>query len=86
MKIFVVIILGIILVAVFVQLYFIFRERNHLKADLGDLNSRLQALMKENANLQSEIQYFSYPENLEKELREKFNYKTPGEKMMIVVP
>ncbi len=86
MRVFVIIILGIILVAVFVQMYFIFKERNRLSADLDNLNNRLQALTKENADLQSEIEYFSHPENLEKELREKFNYKDPSEKMMIVVP
>lgn len=86
MRVFVIIILGIILAAVFVQMYFIFKERNRLSADLGNLNNRLQALTKENADLQSEIEYFSHPENLEKELREKFNYKQSGEKMIIVVP
>jgi cell division protein FtsB len=86
MRVFVIIILSIILAAVFVQMYFIFKERNRLKADLDNLDNRLQALVKENIDLKSEIEYFSHPENLEKELRERFNYKNPGEKMMIVVP
>ncbi len=86
MRVFVIIILGIILVAVFVQMYLVFKERNRLSADLDNLNNRLQALIKENTDLQSEIEYFSHPENLEKELREKFNYKNSGEKMIIVVP
>ncbi len=86
MRAFVIIVLSIVLVALSVQMYFIFNERNRLKTDLDDLDSRLQALLKENADLQSEIEYFSHPENLEKELREKFNYKRSDEKMIIVVP
>ncbi|NCO15467.1 hypothetical protein GW816_00990 [Candidatus Wolfebacteria bacterium] len=57
-----------------------------MKTDSDNLNSRLQALLKENADLQSDIEYFSHPENLEKELKSRFNYKKPGEKMMIIVP
>jgi len=86
MRVFIIIILGIVLSAVLVQSYFFIKERNSLKANLDNLNSRLQALLKENADLGSEIEYFSHPENLEKELKARFNYKKPGEEMMIVVP
>ena len=86
MRVFIIIILGIVLSAVLVQSYFFIKERNSLKANLDKLNSRLQALLKENADLGSEIEYFSHPENLEKELKARFNYKKPGEEMMIVVP
>ncbi len=86
MKVFIVIILSIILSAILVQSYFFIKERNRLKTDSDNLNSRLQALSKENADLQSDIEYFSRPENLEKELKSRFNYKKPGEKMMIIVP
>lgn len=81
-----IIILSLILIAVLTQIYFIFRERNQLKGDLENLNSRLTALLKENSQLQSDIEYFSHPENLEKELRSKSNLRKPDEKMMIIVP
>jgi len=86
MRVLIIIILIIILTLILIELYFLIKERNQLRADLDNLNSRLQALTKENAELQSEIEYFSHPENLEKELRSKFNYKKPDEKMMIIVP
>lgn len=86
MRVFIVIILSIILSAILAQSYFFIKERNRLKIDSDNLNSRLQALSKENADLQSDIEYFSRPENLEKELKSRFNYKKPGEKMMIIVP
>lgn len=78
--------MSIILMAVFTQVYFILKERNQLKTELNGLSSRLDSLLKENNDLQSEIEYFSHPENLEKELRLRFNYRKPDEKMMIIVP
>ena len=86
MKIAIIIILSIVLLAITVQVYLIFKERSQLKKELESSSNRLNALIKENAELGSEIEYFSRPENLEKELRAKFNYKKPGEKMMIITP
>lgn len=86
MKIGIIIIASIVILAISVQIFLIVKERNKLKIDLDSSNSRLQALLKENADLQSDIEYFSHPENLEKELKAKFNYKKPDEKMMIIVP
>ena len=41
---------------------------------------------KENFELQADLEYYARPENLEKELRSRFNYKKPGEKLIIIVP
>lgn len=81
-----IIILSLVLIGVSAQVYLILKESNGLKEDLDDLNGRMEALAKENTNLKSDIEYFSNPENLEKELKSRFNYKEMGEKMMIVVP
>ena len=86
MRFVIIIILIIILIAVLIQAYFILKERDQLKIKLDDLNGRLGVLLKENSDIQSEIEYFSHPENLEKELRARFNYKKPGEKMIIITP
>ncbi|MBI2515217.1 septum formation initiator family protein [Candidatus Wolfebacteria bacterium] len=86
MRLAIVLFLALVLAAVSTQGYFILRERNQLKAEVPNLNSRLSSLNKENENLKADIEYFSRPENLEKELRAKFNYKKPDEKLMIVVP
>lgn len=79
-------ILIVVLAVVLIQLYFVIIEKNNLKAKLDSLNDKLNVLSKENEKLKSEIEYFSVPENLEKELRAKFNYKKPGEKMIIIAP
>lgn len=86
MRILIAVILTVVLLAVGVQAYLIIKERDKLRTDLSDSNGRLQALVKENADLQSELEYFSHPENLEKELKSKFNYRESDEKMMIIVP
>ncbi|PIU98204.1 hypothetical protein COS61_02615 [Candidatus Wolfebacteria bacterium CG03_land_8_20_14_0_80_40_12] len=86
MRIVIVLILIAILSGVSLQIFLILKEFNQLKNRLNNLNSRLNVLLKENDDLRSEIEYFSHPENLEKELRSKFNYKKPGEEIIIITP
>lgn len=50
------------------------------------VRSRLSTLEGEQANLNEEVVYFSDIRNLAKELKSLFNYKKPGEKMMIIIP
>lgn len=50
------------------------------------LTSEFIQLEDNNKKIQGELEYLSDPHNLEKELRAKFNYRAPNEKMIIVVP
>lgn len=77
---------AVLLLALLTQIYFTFKERNQLKSNLQALTAKAQTLNKENIEIKSEIEYFKRPENLEKELRSKLNYKKPGEKMIIITP
>lgn len=86
MKIVIVIIIVIVIVMALAYVYFTFQEQRQIKGNLSNLNARIETLVKENEFLKSELEYFSEPENLEKELRTKFNFRKPDEKMMIVVP
>lgn len=61
-------------------------QLSHLRTAHDDLSQRLQASVLENKKLQEEIRFYSNPETMEQLLREKFNYKKPGETMIIVVP
>jgi len=79
-------ILMVLLLALLTQIYFTFKERNQLKSKLQTLTAEAQILNKENSEIESEIEYFKQPENFEKELRSKLNYKKPGEKMIIITP
>ena len=64
----------------------LFSEQKKLSQDLQELNMQIDELTKENESLKAQLDYFSYPENLEKELRARFNYKAPGEKFIILTP
>lgn len=86
MKIVIAIVIIIVIVMALVYIYFTFQEQRQLKENLFNLGARLETLLNENKEFKSEIDYFSKPENLEKELRTKFNFRKPDEKMMIVVP
>ncbi|MEK7062218.1 MAG: septum formation initiator family protein [Patescibacteria group bacterium] len=86
MKILIAVILIIILLFLLAQVYFIFKERNQLRREFRSLTEKSENLVVENEKIKSEIEYYSNPENLEKELRAKFNYKKIGEKMMIIAP
>ena len=64
----------------------LFIEHQGLSAEYADIEARMRSLQTDSANLTSDLQYYQDPANLEKELRSRFNYKAPGEKLVIVVP
>lgn len=57
-----------------------------LERSSNELTALTASIKAENGNLASDINYFSNPENQEKELKSKTNYKKPGEKMIIIIP
>lgn len=65
------------------RLYF---SNRSMSASAASLRERLAALADDSRNLKSDLEYLKIPENLEKELRSRFNYKKPGEKLIIIVP
>ena len=72
--------------AVGFQLYSLFKTEKEMEAELSVVQGKADYFSKENAELESKIDFLSQSENLEKEIKSKFNYKNPGEKMIIVVP
>jgi cell division protein FtsB len=86
MKIFAVIILVVLLGLVGVQIFSFFKQENDLNKALADVQARLVKAQNDEANLSATMQYLSNPTNLSKELRSQFNYKKPGETMIVIVP
>ncbi len=86
MKRVIAIILVLVLLVLFYELYQLYRYNGELRENLSFLNGKFSQFTKDNSELRSDLEYFSEPENLEKELRSRFNYKNPGEKLIIVVP
>jgi len=64
----------------------LYSDEKKLTEELRELNQQFYELAQENESLKAQIEYLSYPENLEKELRSRFNYKSPGEKFIILTP
>lgn len=79
-------VLIILLAIVGVQVYRLNNQRIKLESELARTTPRIESLEQENEKLVKDLEYFANPENLLKELKSKFNYKLPDEKMIIVVP
>lgn len=79
-------ILAIIITVVSVQTLKLFGKERDMNKQLQTSREKMESLSQENADLQAQIDYMSRKENLEKELRAKFNYKRPDEKVMIITP
>ena len=86
MKIAAIVILSIGLIFLGVQIVSFLKQEHQLGSDLSDVQTRLTKAQADQATLQEESQYLANPANLEKELRARFNYKKPGETMVIIVP
>jgi uncharacterized protein YoxC len=85
MKIFAIIALGILVILVGIQIVSFLKEQHALDQTLSDIQGKLSGAKTQEAALSNEVQYLANPVNLEKELRARFNYKKPGETMMIIV-
>ncbi len=80
------IIFAIILGGLLVQVYKIGNEGWGVNKEMKQVNKELELVEKDNADLKEKISYYSNPRNLEKELRARFNYRLPNEKLIIIVP
>jgi hypothetical protein len=86
MKLVAVIALSILLVVVGVQIYTFIKEGGQANQSFLELQGKLNQAKADQAKSQEELNYYSNPNNLEKELRARFNYKSPDEKVIILVP
>ncbi|HUY69421.1 MAG TPA: septum formation initiator family protein [Candidatus Tyrphobacter sp.] len=85
-KIAIIFVFGVMLAVIGWQAYKLERSREELASEYLSAQTEFNHLTSDNQSLSDEIKYYSDPHNLEKELRAKFNYLLPGEKMIIVVP
>lgn len=86
MKLAAVVILSGIILFLGTQIYsFIGREREAGQA-FSDLKAKLDKAKIDQQKLQNELKYYSNQANVEKELKGRFSYKAPNEKLMIIVP
>ena len=54
--------------------------------EFAEIEARLTKAEAEKRLLEADAAYYTNPTNLEKELRARFNYRAPGETMIVIVP
>ncbi len=79
-------IIGGVCVVLTIHLLSLMSQTRELHASLEELQEKQAIIEEENRELEKDLEYLSYPHNVEKILREQFNYKQAGEKMIIVIP
>ena len=79
-------ILGIFLILLWGGLISIFKEYSTISKKNDELMTKIRNLKSENENFEEDIEFYNIEENLEKKIREDFNYVRPGENMIIIVP
>ena len=68
------------------QIYSFLGRQGELKAEFAEVEAKLDRAKADQEKFQAELDYYLNPVNLEKELRARFNYRRPGEKLIIIVP
>ena len=79
------IVLAGLLVLFLTQAYSFWGRRSEAQARYDEVRGYLNKAQADNLKLRSDLNYFSDPSNLEKEIRSKFNYKNPGEQAFILI-
>ena len=85
-KIFIVFMLLIVLIAMFFAVFKDFKIWREDIDELESLQAQIQDIKEESERIAEDVEYYSDPHNLEKELKSRFNYKKIGEELLIVVP
>ena len=86
MKIAAIIALVLVLLVMGMEILRFMKEGNLLAREEAEVGERLSSAKREESSLEANLNYFARPENLEKEMRARFNYRGEGEKLLILVP
>ncbi|MCL4405023.1 MAG: septum formation initiator family protein [Patescibacteria group bacterium] len=68
------------------QLYQAYANELALNNQYQKAKAATDALVSSNQDLAQQVQYYSDPHNLEKDVREQTNYRSPNEKLIITTP
>lgn len=77
--------LVIFLIFLSVQIVKFSGRRGAARATYDEAKTEYDSMVADHASLEEDFRYYSDPENLSKELRSRFNYTLPGEKILIFV-
>ena len=68
------------------QVYNLYQQKKSLQQEADLATGHFNTVSYENEKLKADVGYFQKPENLKKELRSRFNYINPGERVLIIIP
>lgn len=80
------VILVVFLVFLVSQIWYFYGETGAAEGKLGELKAELDEAQSDHEDLKADYEFYLNPDNLEKELRARFNYRSPDEKLIIIVP
>ena len=86
MKILFAIILTVVIGAIGFQIYGLYSQGRALAEEERALNAEVAKIEEDNHRIKEDLRYLSDIRNLEKELKSIFNYRKPGEELLIVIP
>ncbi len=70
----------------FVEGNSLWQDKKKVQAQYDQMAAEVLRAEKEKAQLSTDLEYLSIPENFEKEIRSRFNFHFKDEKTIIVVP
>lgn len=79
-------ILFLFLILITVQIYAFWGKRDEERTRFEEAQAALEKAKQDQGRLARDFEFYLRPENLEQELRARFNYKAPDEKTIILVP
>lgn len=80
------VVIGLCILGVGSRLYSLTGERNAAREELHVLQEKAAIVEGNTERINLQGQFLVNPDNLEKELRARLNYRAPGEKTVIIVP
>ena len=86
MKLVAVIILSALVLLLGIQIYSFWGREKEARTAFEGSEAKLNRAKSDQSKFQADLNYYLNPANLEKELRARFNYRAPDEKMLIIVP
>lgn len=68
------------------EVQILYYQSKHLEGELEAAQLRLEDANETHANLKAQLDAYQDPAQAEKELRRRYNYRLPDEKMLIIIP
>jgi flagellar basal body-associated protein FliL len=86
MKVIIAIIVTAFLVFLGIQIYSFMKRGEAAEKQYQNISTQVEKARRDYHSIEAELEYYMKPANLEKELRARFNYRGPDEKLIIIVP